>query len=1733
VELIAELGRGAATAVYRGRRGDRQYAIKLLHTAGGEQASAAFRREAALLARLTHPGLVRIHEVGDAADRPYLIMDLVVGQSLAQALAAAKPLDEARVVAIAVDVTSALTAAHRTGLVHRDIKPDNIMIDDDGSAKVIDFGLASHAGHTNPDVAVGTFVYAAPEQTGILHRPVDGRSDLYALGVVLFECLTGAPPFVAEDVGELIRMHLSAIPPNVRESRPDVSPEFASIIAKLLAKDPDDRYASGDGVLADLAHLAAGRGGQPASGIGDPHPDDDESGLVGPLGPRKDLLQLWRGVLAGRGGLALIQGAPGSGKSRLAREITAAARRDGHIVLYGKSDLNGAVPLAPLRTAVDRFVREIAQLPAAELAAAVERLRNAAGPTAAALRTLSPALTDLLAIADAPSSEDDRQFDRAVAMLLVGLAESVGGAVLHLDNLQWWDEGTRRVVRQLVPILRDAPLLLLVTARDDAQSGPAVAEFLAEHEAAVDARLAVRPLDEAAVASLVVRLLGGGRVPADLIASLVARSGGNPMAVEEYIRAVIEAGLIRPYWGAWLLDSAGLADLALPEDVTDLVVRRVEGLGDLPHQLLTAAAAVGARFDPDLVAEVCSVTPQRALAAFADGAEHGLIELAPAGGYAFLHERIREALLTLLDTPARRALHQRIAEALERAGDAGTERVYEAARHYLAGDLGAAPEGTFRATWAAGKLALAEHAAAEAVEFLIAAVTAARRAGVTPSSEVHAALGVAAARVGRYGLSDEHLGLSLASETRPVHRARLYMEMASSRHMRWEANRALEMIFSGLAELGHPLPRHPVLLAARTTVLFLLGIVVGWLPRRVRLVSGEAREIYTLRADLLNVGAPSAAMANRQPLMAAFAMCALHLVNRLERGSTYVETQACLAICAMVFGWRAQAGRIHARVAAAAASIGDPRIVDRMEYLRGVAYDIAPAIGPASGQILRRVIQRHWRGLDSGEHLTTIGALGGLQILRGYRAEAAELYQQGVDRYGVTSESLGNPFATLGAQAAALGGQSARAAAQLRDVRKFVETLAENRGQLINLAIAEIHLAVEQGEVGDVLDQALARFAELKANPAFLWAFQRALWVYQAFGRLAQLAAAPAARRAERLDEAQRAIRKLRRVANGPVLRAFHTAATASLSQLRGDNRTALRTLARQEAGAGALDLPLLEYEVARIRARALRALDRPEDAGRQAAIALLLADRYGWRTRGRWIRTEFDIDTRDRSSQTLTMTTGSAAGGGTANLHQRRLKAIHQVGLAASTVLDPAQLARVALDEILEIFVADRAFLFLQPSEGDGLEPYLGRAAGGIDLDELTSYGSTLVERVHDSGTALVVTGSEEGEALGSRSTVVHGLRSIMVAPLLINRRRLGVVYLDSRTAKGIFTDEDVDILAAITNHVAASLETARAAQLELAVHAAERARDTADSLRAAMSDLAASLDPIEVGNRLVARVAAALPDTEARLLAGDAAELAGAATPMESSVIRRGTVDPPAGLIPAGARDWLAVPLWIRGTNHGVLVVSTTGRPYTDAEVGVVAALAEQGATALENASLFGKVQELAIRDGLTGLYNRRHFFELSEHRIRLWRRHHAPVAAMMIDIDHFKAINDGHGHAVGDEVIREVARRLVGTLRETDLLCRYGGEEFAVLLPETTVTDAHEAAGRLHKAVTGAPIATAAGLLPVTVSVGLAGPDAAHPDANSLLTRADEALYAAKRAGRDRVFAHDRTGGSAPAR
>jgi len=257
-KLIGEGGFAWVFAAHR-TEDNSPAALKILKPrySGDPEFEARFRNEYTLASQLLHPNVVQILDVGQTNQLTYFSMDLYHA-SVAFLIEKETQFSEASLVRLAAEVTAGLAFAHEKGIVHRDIKPDNILLKDDGTAVISDFGIAKavsgYVTATGVNMTIGTPLYISPEQAQ--GRQLDGRSDLYSLGVTLYKAATGETPFRSTDWFELARMHVEEPPKGPRKKRPDLSERFERIVLRCLAKHPDDRYASSEVLLDELLHIA-------------------------------------------------------------------------------------------------------------------------------------------------------------------------------------------------------------------------------------------------------------------------------------------------------------------------------------------------------------------------------------------------------------------------------------------------------------------------------------------------------------------------------------------------------------------------------------------------------------------------------------------------------------------------------------------------------------------------------------------------------------------------------------------------------------------------------------------------------------------------------------------------------------------------------------------------------------------------------------------------------------------------------------------------------------------------------------------------------------------------------------------------------------------------------------------------------------------------------------------------------------------------------------------------------------------------------------------------------------------------------------------------------------------------------------------------------------------------------------------------------------------------------------
>lgn len=256
-EIIEKIGSGGMAVVYRGKdkKLDRYVTIKVLREEfiGDEEFIERFRSEACSAARLSHPNIVRVYDVGEDGEINYIVMEYIHGDTLKTAIRKKAPFDSRSTINVAIQIASALSQAHKAHIVHRDIKPQNILVGTDGVVKVTDFGIARAARATTMTTtanAAGSVHYFSPEQARGGY--VDEKSDIYSLGITMFEMITGVLPFQGNNSVSIALKHINEELPDIRQYNPNCTPSLEGIIKKATMKKADERYASIDLLLADL-----------------------------------------------------------------------------------------------------------------------------------------------------------------------------------------------------------------------------------------------------------------------------------------------------------------------------------------------------------------------------------------------------------------------------------------------------------------------------------------------------------------------------------------------------------------------------------------------------------------------------------------------------------------------------------------------------------------------------------------------------------------------------------------------------------------------------------------------------------------------------------------------------------------------------------------------------------------------------------------------------------------------------------------------------------------------------------------------------------------------------------------------------------------------------------------------------------------------------------------------------------------------------------------------------------------------------------------------------------------------------------------------------------------------------------------------------------------------------------------------------------------------------------------
>jgi PAS domain S-box-containing protein len=684
---------------------------------------------------------------------PTLVLEDFDGVPLRSLLERPVALEDSLV--IALRIAEGLAELHADGVVHKDIRPDNILVARDRAAiKLIGFGVAerscseragewSKAPARSTPFVEGSLPYISPEQTGRMLRPIDQRSDLYSLGVTLYELFTGARPFEANDLLEWVYCHVAREPLPPATRAPSLPQIVSDIIERLLAKVVDERYQTAGSVAADLARCLeewSQKGAIEPFALGTLDVEHDlrfPERLYGREAQIDHLLEAFHRVLAcGAPELVLVSGHPGVGKSSLIRALHRPIVAEHGAFIVGKADqYNRSVPYSTLATALRDLVLETLAKDETNIAEARNAVRSALGDSARVVIDVIPEVALLIGEQPSPPplppAESKYRFLAACHRFVGAFARKGKPVAIFLDDLQWADSASLELLEYLLTHPDTHDLLAFGAYRDSEVSPSHPLVRMIEDVRRTSTRvtdMCVWPLTPEHVTQLVADVVHEAPAAVSALALLVHRkTQGNPFFAVQFMRTLQHDGLLafdgrtrRWHWNVQQIEASNYAD-----NVVELMIRKIESLPDATRTVLKVAACIGTLADARTLMLLAKTSEAAVHRALEPAVQEGLL-LRTDGAYRFLHDRLQQAAHSLIAEDEQAAFHLAIGRSLSTSRERDDERPFEVANHFLLGvaAIAAPPERTEAAHifLEAGKRAKAALAYRSAVTFFAAGV---------------------------------------------------------------------------------------------------------------------------------------------------------------------------------------------------------------------------------------------------------------------------------------------------------------------------------------------------------------------------------------------------------------------------------------------------------------------------------------------------------------------------------------------------------------------------------------------------------------------------------------------------------------------------------------------------------------------------------------------------------------------------------------------------------------------------------------------------------------------------------------------------------------------------------------------------------------------------------------------------------------------------------------------------
>ncbi len=668
--------------IYRASRENdqRTYIIKELKSANPTPSDIArFKNEYEIIKKLDIKGVIKTYDILEYEGKIALVLEDFNGQSLKQILVG-KKFSIRLFLKIAVKCAEAVGHIHRENIVHKDIKPNNILFNTETKElRIVDFGIANEITRENfeihnPAVVQGTLAYMSPEQTGRMNRQMDYRTDMYSLGITFYEMLTGKVPFKSDDPLEIIHHHIAKTEKPLCERNQSVPKIISDIVAKLLAKMPEERYQNCFGLMSDLQECLNQIESTGKITDFEPGKNDISPMFIFPqtlIGREKEIEHLLKTIdracsSGGRNEILLVSGNPGIGKSALIHEAQKAIySRKGYFISGKFGQFRRDVPYSAIIQAFQGLVNQILSEGNERIDQWKEELSRTLGPNGRVITDVIPEIELIIGeqpkIPELGPEQNQNRFNHVFGSFAGLLAAEEHPIVLFLDDLQWADMASLNLINLIITDKEIHNFLIIETFRDNevSESHPLMMSLAKIKETGVPIRsIHLDVLDCSNVNEMIFHFLRRRKEDTLGLAEIVhSKTNGNPFFVKEFMRSLHKDNLLQlEGLSGWQWDIQKIAATNITDNVVELLAKKMTELPRETRTILKICACIGNSFDLEIISIIYNHSIDETLKEISYAVREGILRIQD-NIYSFQHDRIQEAAYSIVSENEKASLH--------------------------------------------------------------------------------------------------------------------------------------------------------------------------------------------------------------------------------------------------------------------------------------------------------------------------------------------------------------------------------------------------------------------------------------------------------------------------------------------------------------------------------------------------------------------------------------------------------------------------------------------------------------------------------------------------------------------------------------------------------------------------------------------------------------------------------------------------------------------------------------------------------------------------------------------------------------------------------------------------------------------------------------------------------------------------------------------------------------------